>query len=170
MKVLVIQCRCGTAATSRLPSGSARIQIALIATQAASVAQSTLKLTATPCSSIRPKRHIDVMRVEVQCVWSDVLISAYSVRCMRRPQSLPDAVMAEIQRAFIHGGWKIGEQLPPERELAKQLSVGRSSLREAMQGLQTMGLVEVRHGVGTFLASEPGKWLLSPLRFHGTPP
>jgi GntR family transcriptional repressor for pyruvate dehydrogenase complex len=89
---------------------------------------------------------------------------------MRRPQSLPDAVMAEIQRAFVNGGWKVGEQLPPERELAKQLSVGRSSLREAMQGLQTMGLVEVRHGVGTFLTSEPGKWLLSPLRFHGTPP
>jgi GntR family transcriptional repressor for pyruvate dehydrogenase complex len=89
---------------------------------------------------------------------------------MRRPQSLPDAVMAEIQRAFVHGGLKVGERLPPERELAKQLSVGRSSLREAMQGLQTMGLVEVRHGVGTFLASEPGKWLLSPLRFHGTPP
>ena len=77
--------------------------------------------------------------------------------------------MAEIQPAFVHGGLKVGERLPPERELAKQLSVGRSSLAEAMQGLQTMGLVEVRHGVGTFLASEPGKWLLSPLRFHGTP-
>lgn len=89
---------------------------------------------------------------------------------MRRPQSLPNAVMTELQRAFVQLGVKVGERLPPERELAKQLSVGRSSLREAMQGLQTMGLVEVRHGVGTFFTSEPGKWLLAPLSLQGTPP
>lgn len=78
--------------------------------------------------------------------------------------------MAEIQRVFVQGGLKVGERLPTERELAKHLAVGRSSLREAMQGLQTMGFVEVRHGVGTFLISEPGKWLLSPLQYNGTPP
>ncbi len=77
--------------------------------------------------------------------------------------------MTELQRAFLQRGLKVGERLPPERELAKQLSVGRSSLREAMQGLQTMGLVEVRRGVGTFFTSEPGKWLLSPLKFARTP-
>ena len=89
---------------------------------------------------------------------------------MRRPQSLPNAVMAEIQRVFVQRGLKVGDRLPSERELAKQLSVGRSSLREAMQGLQTMGFVEVRHGVGAFFTSEPGKWLLAPLRFQDTPP
>jgi GntR family transcriptional repressor for pyruvate dehydrogenase complex len=89
---------------------------------------------------------------------------------MRRPLSLPNAVIAEIQRTFVELGLRVGDRLPPERELARQLSVGRSSLREAMQSLQTMGLVEVRHGVGTFFASEPGKWLLSPLRFFDTPP
>jgi GntR family transcriptional repressor for pyruvate dehydrogenase complex len=88
---------------------------------------------------------------------------------MRRPKSLPEAVMSEIQRVFVERGLKIGDRLPPERELARQLSVGRSSLREAMQGLQTMGLVEVRHGVGTFFTSEPGKWLLLPLRFSNSP-
>ncbi len=89
---------------------------------------------------------------------------------MRRPLSLPNAVMTEIQHEFVRRGLKVGDRLPPERELAKQLSVGRSSLREAMQGLQAMGLVEVRHGVGTFFVSEPGKWLLSPLKFYDTPP
>lgn len=78
--------------------------------------------------------------------------------------------MAEIQRLFIRRGLKAGDRLPPERELAKQLSVGRSSLREAMHGLQVMGLVEVRHGIGTFFASEPAKWLLPPARFYDTPP
>ena len=77
--------------------------------------------------------------------------------------------MAELQRAFAQQGLKAGERLPPERELARQLSVGRSSLREAMQGLQTMGFVEVRRDVGIFFTSEPGKWLLSPLKFARTP-
>jgi DNA-binding FadR family transcriptional regulator len=72
---------------------------------------------------------------------------------MRRPGSLPHAVMTEIQQVFIRGGHKVGDRLPSERDLAKQLSVGRSSLREAVQGLQTMGLVERRHGVGTFFGS-----------------
>lgn len=77
--------------------------------------------------------------------------------------------MTELQRAIARRGLKTGDRLPAERELARQLSVGRSSLREAMQGLQTMGLVEVRRGIGTFLTGEPGKQLLSPLRFTRTP-
>lgn len=89
---------------------------------------------------------------------------------MRRPRSLPETVMSEIQRVFVQRNLKVGDRLPAERELARQLSVGRSSLREAMQGLQTMGLVEVRHGVGTFFTSEPSKWLLSPLSLSNTPP
>ena len=78
--------------------------------------------------------------------------------------------MAEIQRLFIRRGLKAGDRLPPERELARQLEVGRSSLREAMHGLQVMGFVEVRHGVGTFFASEPAKWLLPAAKFYDTPP
>lgn len=78
--------------------------------------------------------------------------------------------MTEIQRVFVQRGFRVGDKLPSERELAKQLSVGRSSLREAMQGLQTMGLVRIRHGVGTFFTSEPGKWLLQPLRFSESSP
>jgi GntR family transcriptional regulator, transcriptional repressor for pyruvate dehydrogenase complex len=89
---------------------------------------------------------------------------------MRRPPSLPNAIMAEIQRLFIRRGLKAGDRLPPERELAKQLAVGRSSLREAMHGLQVMGFVWVRHGIGTFFASEPAKWLLPPAKFYDTPP
>jgi GntR family transcriptional regulator, transcriptional repressor for pyruvate dehydrogenase complex len=89
---------------------------------------------------------------------------------MRRPQSLPDVVISEIQQAFVRRGLRVGDRLPPERELAKQLSVGRSSLREAIQGLQTMGFVETRHGVGTFFTSEPGTWSLGPLKYRNRPP
>jgi GntR family transcriptional repressor for pyruvate dehydrogenase complex len=89
---------------------------------------------------------------------------------MRRPASLPHAVMSEIQEVFARRGFKPGDRLPSERELAKQLSVGRSSLREAIHGLQTMGFVERRHGVGTFFLAEPGNWSTAPLKFQTPSP
>ena len=89
---------------------------------------------------------------------------------MRRPASLPHAVMTEIRAVFTRRKFKAGDRLPPERELAKQLSVGRSSLREAIQGLQTMGLVERRQGVGTFFVAEPGSWSIAPLKVRHRSP
>ena len=89
---------------------------------------------------------------------------------MRRPRSLPHVVMSEIQQGFVRRGLKVGDRLPPERELAKQLSVGRSSLREAIHGLQAMGFVERRHGVGTFFVAEPGSWSITRLNFQSRSP
>jgi GntR family transcriptional repressor for pyruvate dehydrogenase complex len=89
---------------------------------------------------------------------------------MRRPASLPRAVMSEIQEVFARRGFKAGDRLPPERELAKQLAVGRSSLREAIHGLQTMGFVERRHGIGTFFLAEPGAWSTAPLKLRARSP
>ena len=48
-----------------------------------------------------------------------------------------------------------GTRLPPERELTKQLGVGRSTVREALNGLAMMGVVEIRHGQGVFVADRP---------------
>ncbi|WP_332651095.1 FadR/GntR family transcriptional regulator [Lysinibacillus sp. 54212] len=47
---------------------------------------------------------------------------------------------------------KPGEKLPSERVLCEQLNVGRSSVREALRSLELLGLIETRHGGGTFLA------------------
>ena len=46
-----------------------------------------------------------------------------------------------------------GEKLPSERVLSEQLQVGRSSVREALRSLELLGLIETRHGGGTYLAS-----------------
>ncbi len=46
-----------------------------------------------------------------------------------------------------------GTQLPSERELVQQLRVGRSTVREAMKGLAMIGVVEIRHGQGVFVAA-----------------
>jgi GntR family transcriptional repressor for pyruvate dehydrogenase complex len=48
-----------------------------------------------------------------------------------------------------------GDRLMTERELAQQLSVGRSSVREAITALRIQGMVEVRHGDGIYLLRRP---------------
>jgi GntR family transcriptional repressor for pyruvate dehydrogenase complex len=46
-----------------------------------------------------------------------------------------------------------GTQLPSERELVEQLRVGRSTVREALKGLAMIGVIEIRHGQGAFVAA-----------------
>ena len=46
-----------------------------------------------------------------------------------------------------------GQKLPSERMLSEQLQVGRSSVREALRSLELLGLIETRHGGGTYLSS-----------------
>ena len=46
-----------------------------------------------------------------------------------------------------------GQKLPSERMLSEQLQVGRSSVREALRSLELLGLIETKHGGGTYLAS-----------------
>lgn len=45
-----------------------------------------------------------------------------------------------------------GEKLPSERTLAERLAVSRSAIREALRSLELLGLIETRHGGGTFLS------------------
>jgi GntR family transcriptional repressor for pyruvate dehydrogenase complex len=55
-------------------------------------------------------------------------------------------------REFIdENGLQPGDKLMTERELAAQLGVGRSTVREAITALRAQGLVEVRHGEGIYL-------------------
>ncbi|MBO8156464.1 MAG: FadR family transcriptional regulator [Bacillaceae bacterium] len=62
-------------------------------------------------------------------------------------------VLSEI-RAFIdRHHLSPGDRLPSERELADQLSAGRSSVREALRAIELLGLIETRQGEGTFLRS-----------------
>ncbi|SDB83461.1 FadR/GntR family transcriptional regulator [Shouchella lonarensis] len=46
---------------------------------------------------------------------------------------------------------KTGDRLPSERELSDRLSVGRSSIREALRGLELLDIIETRRGEGTFM-------------------
>jgi GntR family transcriptional repressor for pyruvate dehydrogenase complex len=59
-----------------------------------------------------------------------------------------------IQAMILGGAFARGGRLPPERQLAGQLAVSRASLREAISILETMGLVRVEPGHGTFVVGD----------------
>lgn len=80
-----------------------------------------------------------------------------------RKERLSLRIALEICRLIRAGQFKSGDQLPPERELASQLEVSRTSLREALRGLEIAGIVETRHGGGTFVRRFSAFGVESPL-------
>lgn len=60
-----------------------------------------------------------------------------------------------IQRAIRAGKLKPGERLPGEHQLAEDLGIHRHTVRRAIESLGGRGLLEVRHGLGTFVAAGP---------------
>ena len=71
-----------------------------------------------------------------------------------RPASrvrLADQVVTILIDAMLDGRLVVGETLPPERQLAVELDVNRTSLRQAIALLEQMGVVEARQGRGTMV-------------------
>jgi len=63
-----------------------------------------------------------------------------------KPRKISDEIVEQIKSLVLQGDLKPGESLPPERTLAKSLNVSRVSLREALNALQGMGLLEIQQG------------------------
>src|SRR6266446_9002767 len=64
---------------------------------------------------------------------------------------------------IAEGRLKSGDQLPPERDLAEKFVVSRTSVREALRALESLGLVEIRPGEGTFVREGSVESLIEPL-------
>ena len=71
--------------------------------------------------------------------------------------SIPEAIVQRVVQMIGDGEWKAGDQLPSQRRLAQELGVSMASLREALQTLQGMGVLELRHGQGTFVCHDPSE-------------
>jgi len=71
-----------------------------------------------------------------------------------RHRKLADDVHERLLAMIREGDLRPGDALPSERELMHSFSVGRPAIREAMQGLHRMGLLDIRHG-GRARISEP---------------
>lgn len=70
--------------------------------------------------------------------------------------TLVDTAMDEIIQLILDRGMKEGDRLPNEYELAQQLGVGRSTLREATRRLVSRNILQVRQGAGTFVSEKHG--------------
>lgn len=65
--------------------------------------------------------------------------------------SAVSVVATRLLDLFTSGSIAPGTRLPPERQLAARLEVGRSAVREALAALEILGIVDVRPGSGTYL-------------------
>ncbi len=84
-----------------------------------------------------------------------------------RKVNVGEMVFNQLQDLLIRGEWKPGDRLPSENELAELFHVSRITVRQALQKLSAMGLIETRLGEGSFVrkvdASESMNALVSTL-------
>ena len=64
-------------------------------------------------------------------------------------------VVNHVRALIENGTLQPGDKIPPEREFARTLKISRASLRTGIGYLAAMGVMKVRHGVGTFVADGP---------------
>lgn len=81
---------------------------------------------------------------------------------IRQPK-LSDVIEQELERLIVEGTLVPGQQLPPERELAKQFDVSRPSIREAIQRLEAKRLLTRKQGGGTFVSEQSWTSFSDPL-------
>src|SRR5271168_3171966 len=66
-------------------------------------------------------------------------------------------VVNHIRAKMEDGTLQPGDKIPPEREFARMLKISRASLRTGIGYMAAMGVMKVRHGVGTFMAEGPAE-------------
>lgn len=71
-----------------------------------------------------------------------------------RPKSLAAEVVRLLMKRIRSGQYPAGVQLPSEAALVRDFGVSRTVVREAISQLQASGVVQTRHGVGTFVLGE----------------
>jgi GntR family transcriptional repressor for pyruvate dehydrogenase complex len=79
--------------------------------------------------------------------------------------AVTDRAIASIQELIRKGALPPGSRLPPENDLAAQLGIGRSSIREAIKALELIRVLDVRHGDGTYVTSLEPHLLLEGVGF-----
>jgi len=69
-------------------------------------------------------------------------------------QRLSDAAVSQLLTLIRTGVFAVGAKLPSERELAKDLGVSRVLVRESLRAIEALGLIEVKPGIGAFVARQ----------------
>ena len=71
--------------------------------------------------------------------------------------NVAEQVFEQLKDMLVKGVWKQGEKIPSENELAENFCVSRITVRQALQKLNVIGLIDTRLGEGSFVKeAEPG--------------
>ncbi|MBI1792265.1 MAG: FadR family transcriptional regulator [Acidobacteria bacterium] len=73
--------------------------------------------------------------------------------------SLSDAIVDQLTGLIARGVLKPGDRVPSEKQLCRQLGVGRTSVREALRSLSVVGILESHAGDGTFVSGDRRRYL-----------
>lgn len=84
---------------------------------------------------------------------------------MARPPLLNQSVQDAIRAYILDNKLRAGDPLPSEADLARQLGVSRNSVREAVKGLDSLGILEARRGSGLFVRAFSFEPLLDNLSY-----
>ena len=79
---------------------------------------------------------------------------------------LYEEIVKQIINRIKSGELKPGDKLPTERELASQLKVSRTAIREALRSLEVMGVIDSKVGSGTFVKEMSLDSLMDPLQAY----
>lgn len=77
-----------------------------------------------------------------------------------KPKKMFVQVVQQLRLLIAEQQLKPGDKLPSERVLSETLNVSRSSIREALRSLELLGLINSKHGGGTYLADAGGHQLV----------
>jgi DNA-binding FadR family transcriptional regulator len=83
-----------------------------------------------------------------------------------RTETIYRAAQERIKRYILDHALQPGAPLPTETVLARELGISRNTLREALKALNTAGVVETRHGLGTFVGTASLAPLIDGMAFN----
>jgi GntR family transcriptional repressor for pyruvate dehydrogenase complex len=80
-----------------------------------------------------------------------------------RRAGVKDQVFEQLRDRIVARAWPPGSKIPSENALSEALGASRVSIREALHMLASLGLLETRHGGGTYVREYSGEIFLNPL-------
>jgi GntR family transcriptional repressor for pyruvate dehydrogenase complex len=84
---------------------------------------------------------------------SDILIQGLQVQHLQKikTQDLQEQIQNQIKSYIIRRKLRGGDPLPTEKELAESLGTSRTAIRESLKAMESLGIIEVRPGIGRFI-------------------
>lgn len=111
----------------------------------------------------------DPEKVSPITIRREPVVDSPGLRSIRR-RSVVDEVIEQMTQRIVAGEWPPGYLLPGHRTLATDMGVSSVTVREAIRTLQGQGLLDSRHGYGTFVRevadAEVIPWMLDPREHH----